>query len=71
MFPLMPYPLRNDLLNSTQASVLMRLMSRVTQSPIEIQEISHELISTISDACTTIRDVRSRVFTYEQAFDGE
>jgi hypothetical protein len=71
MFPLMSNPLRDDLLNSTQASVFVQLMSRITNSPVEIQEISYELISAISDASIRIRDVRNRVFTYEQSFDGK
>src|SRR5258706_15535959 len=71
MFPLMSNPLRDDLLNSTQASVFMQLMSRITNSPVEIREISPELISAISDASIRIRDVRNRVFTYEQSFDGK
>lgn len=71
MFPLMPNLLRDDLLNSTQVSMFMQLMSRITNSPVEIREISPELISTISDASIRIRDVRNRVFTYEQSFDGK
>ncbi len=71
MFPLMSSPLRDDLLNSTQAFVFLQLMSRITNSPVEIREISPELISAVSDASIRIRDIRNRVFAYEQSFDGK
>lgn len=70
MFPLMSKTLRDDPLNSC-VSVVMRLMSRITRLPIEIHEISHELISTISEARIRVEEVRSRVFSYEKSFDGK